>query len=60
MRVPITRHDVDGTVVDGTAALVILEDGTRRVHDFRSLDGEPLVLPPGSSFVVTVDAGVGS
>lgn len=46
-RIPITRHDADGTVVDGTAE----HEGTR-VHDFRDLSGEPLGLPPGASFVI--------
>lgn len=48
-RVPITRTDADGTVIDGTAQI----DRTDRavsITDFRDLDGRPLNLPPGSRF----------
>lgn len=55
MRVAITRHDADGTVIDGTA----LCEGTE-ISDFRDLDGEPLALPPGSSFVMRVDPEAGT
>lgn len=50
-RITITRHDTDGTVIDGTAELV----GPGSVRDFRDLDGYPLALPPGSSFELDLD-----
>lgn len=53
MRIPVTRHDLDGTIIDGTAEY----DG-HGLTDFRDLDGLPLVLPPGSSFVVDLDTGL--
>lgn len=48
-RIPITRRDPDGTVIDGTAR--VITDGTeQRLDDFRDLDGNPLSLPPGAAF----------
>ena len=52
LRVPVVRRDKDGTVVDGTA---LWEDqGTPgfMLSDFRDLDGNPMSLPPGSSFEI--------
>lgn len=50
-RIPIIRRDADGTIVDGTAELIIEANGTGfSVVDFRDLDGEELILPPQSSF----------
>lgn len=51
MRVPITRHDTDGTVIDGTAEREQTHEGST-ISDFRDLDGNELSLPPGSSFRV--------
>lgn len=48
-RVPIQRVDADGTVTEGTAELA-----GSSVHDFRDLNGEPMMLPPGASFVVPI------
>lgn len=50
-RIPISRVDVDGTTIDGTAELYV-EDGDAGVRDFRDLDGHELVLPSGSHFEV--------
>lgn len=49
-RIPIIRRDADGTIVDGTAAVVVIEFGKFTVNDFRDLDGKELELPPQSSF----------
>lgn len=61
MRIPITRHDEDGTIIDGTAESdVQVVGGTAvygTIHDFCDLDGEPLVLPPGSTFEVVLPLG---
>lgn len=59
MRVPIVRRDEDGTRIDGTAAYDHVDRGGIIVYDFRDLDGEPLGLPPGSSFEVPVVREVG-
>jgi hypothetical protein len=52
VRLTITKHLADGTIVDGTAAWEERRDGTARVWDFRDLDGEPMILEPGASFHV--------
>lgn len=49
-RVPVTRHDADGTVIHGTAQA----DPEGGVSDFRDLAGKELVLPPGSSIRIPV------
>jgi hypothetical protein len=49
-RIPIIRRDQDGTVIDGTAEVIVLEPGEFQVTDFRDLDGNVLILPPQSSF----------
>lgn len=53
-RVPIVRREADGTITDGTCAYEFA-DGYRW-FDFRDLDGEPMILPPGASFEMVVDA----
>jgi hypothetical protein len=50
-RVPIFRQDLNGLVTDGTAARERTDRGWS-LTDFRDLDGNPLVLPPGSSITV--------
>lgn len=57
-RIPIIRRDEDGTVVDGTAELIIVDENSFRVVDFRDLDGEELHLPPQSSFEFITDLPV--
>lgn len=52
-RIPITRHDPDGTVTDGTARMILTATG-RGLDDFRDLDGEPMCLPPGAAFHIAV------
>lgn len=38
----------------GTAALTYRDNGRRGIGDFRALDGAPLNLPGGSSFIVPI------
>ncbi len=52
IRIPITRHDSDGTILDGTAAAIRTSEHAFTINDFRDLDGEELILPPGSRFEV--------
>lgn len=54
-RLPITRRDVDGTIIDGTAALSATPSGGFMLHDFRDLDGRELCLPSGSEFRCLLD-----
>lgn len=52
-RIPIIRRDADGTVVDGTAELMLAMTDDKlmaSMHDWRDLDGNELPLPPGSSY----------
>lgn len=51
-RIPIVREDSDGTITDGTARV---SRGGRQIDDFRDLDGEPLDLPPGSSYLIDTE-----
>ena len=56
MRVPMTRRDRDGTMTDGTAAIVEHPStGALYLTDFRDLDGRELELPPGSSFDIQLN-----
>lgn len=50
MRVPIVRRDLDGTIIDGTAEWTPVNDAGFHISDFRSLDGDCLSLPAGSTF----------
>jgi hypothetical protein len=50
-RVPIYRQELNGTITDGTAERVRTDNGWS-LSDFRDLDGNPLVLPPGASITV--------
>lgn len=56
MRIPITRHDADGTITDGTARARGVGPGRLEIDDWRDLDGEPLDLPAGSEFNVPFPA----
>lgn len=56
IRIPITRHDKDGKVIDGTAAYADRANGCE-VFDFRDLGGHKLSLPPGSRFEFDIDMG---
>lgn len=48
-RVAVSRHDPDGTVVDGTARLDRGPDGVPAVvSDLRDADGKPLPVPEGA------------
>lgn len=52
-RVAVSRHDPDGTVVDGTARLDRGPDGTPAVvSDLRDDDGNPLPVPDGAIIAV--------
>jgi 3-deoxy-D-manno-octulosonate 8-phosphate phosphatase KdsC-like HAD superfamily phosphatase len=53
-RIPITRRDLDGTLIDGTAQL---DEAEATISDFRDLDGVQLVLPPGSQFEFALPEG---
>lgn len=53
-RIPIIRRLEDGTIDDGTARYIERADGFG-LADFRDLDGNEMVLPPGASFEVAVD-----
>lgn len=57
MRIPIVRVDADGTIVDGTCEYNE-EPGAGNLGDFRDLDGEPLVLPPGSAYQIALSTEV--
>lgn len=51
VRIRIRRVDENGLVTPGTAMLT-RHAGGLNVGDFRDLDGDPLVLPPGARFDV--------
>lgn len=50
--IPISRHDVDGTILDGFAEAVVMMDDDMALglclRNLVDLDGVPMVLPPGS------------
>jgi hypothetical protein len=56
-RIHIARVDADGTIHRGTAAFEALEDdwfGPRaQLRDFQDSNGDPLVLPAGSTLYIT-------
>lgn len=59
-RIPVTRHDADGTIVDGTAMIVTKQDDDGftwyvGAGDFRDLDFEPMTLPVGSEFRISLE-----
>lgn len=51
MRIPITKHMPDGSVIDGTALLMCNAE-TTQVSDFRGLDGEEMPLEAGACFKI--------
>lgn len=55
MRVPISRRDPDGTMIDGTARCVPLDGGGWALDDFVDLEGQPLDLPVGSEYVLPIN-----
>ena len=52
MRVLFSREDDDGSIVDGTAEITLLEGGGWSVSDFRTLAGEAIPFGPGDELVL--------
>lgn len=55
LRIPVTMVTADGHTTDGTCAVELQPSGSLTGGDFRDLDGAPMPLPAGASYLVHVD-----